>query len=139
MQCRDGVTQELERAERLDREWDSRLGNLLNHAIEAVDCAWEILATEIQRFGYTVERPVPENGTLYSYFNAMKWDALEMSDSIYWSLPSDERKKDDRDLGEFEVTYIVQDEYSPRIKALAFLMTGKVLICSTADTSEPVV
>lgn len=134
MPCTDGITQELEREERLDRDWDSRLGAVLNKAIEAVDCAWAILATEIQRFGYSAERPVPENETLYSCYNAIKWDALEMSDSIYWSLSSEEREKEDRDLEEFEFTYIIRDEYSPRVKALALLTAGRALLCSTDDT-----
>lgn len=134
MQCTDGITQELERDERLDREWDRRLGTVLNDAIAAADCAWAILATEIQRFGYSAERPVPENETLYSYFNAIKWDALEMSDSIYWSLSSEEKEKDDRDLQEFEATFFLRGDYSPRIKALAFLTASKVLVSSIADT-----
>ncbi|NOV19667.1 hypothetical protein E5S70_26940 [Ensifer adhaerens] len=128
MQCTDRVTQELERGERLDREWDSRLGTVLDEAVEAVDCAWAILATELRRFGYSAERPVPENETLYSYFKAIKWDALEMSDSIYWSLSSEEREKDDRHLEEFEATFILRGDYSARIKALAFLTAGRVLV-----------
>jgi hypothetical protein len=133
MQGRDGITQELEQDEHLDREWDSRLGAVLDRAIEAVDWAWAILATEIQRFGYPAERPVPENETLYSHFNAIKWDALEMSDSIYWSLSSEEREKDDRDLEEFEDTFFLRGDYSPRITALAFLTMGKVLISPIVD------
>ncbi|KQW33513.1 hypothetical protein ASD02_18895 [Ensifer sp. Root1252] len=133
MQCKDGVAEELERHGRLDRKWDCRLGTVLDEAIETVDCAWAILATEIRRLGYFAERPVRENETPYSYFNAIKWDALEMSDSIYWSLPNEEREKDDRDLEEFEVTYMLREDCSPRVKALAFLTVGKGLICSADD------
>lgn len=122
------VTQALEREESLDREWDNRLGPDLDEAIEAVEYAWAGLAMELQRFGYPAEKPVPENATRYSYFNAIKWDALEMSDSIYCSLSNEEREKDDRDLEEFEATSYLRREYSQRIKALAFLTAGKVLV-----------
>lgn len=128
MQCKDEVTQALEREESLDREWDSRLGPVLDEAIEAVEYAWAGLAIELERFGYLAEKPVPENATRYSYFNAIKWDTLEMSDSIYWSLSSEEREKDDRDLEEFEATFFLRGDYSTRIKALAFLTAGKVLV-----------
>ncbi len=123
-----GLTQQLEADERRDREQDIRLGGLLCQAIEAVDLAWNLLATEIQRFGYSEERPIPENGTLYSYFYAMKWDILEMSDSVYSSLSSEERTKDDRDLEDFEVSYKFREDYSPRLKALALLTAARVLI-----------
>ncbi|MBV7521146.1 hypothetical protein [Ensifer sp. ENS12] len=123
-----GLTQRLEADERLDREQDTRLGGLLCQAIEAVDLAWNLLATEIQRFGYSEERPIPENGTLYSYFYAMKWDILEMSDSVYSSLSSEERTKDDRDLEDFEVSYMFREDYSPRLKALALLTAARILI-----------
>lgn len=128
MQCIDEVTQALGIEESLDREWDSRLGPVLDEAIEAVEYAWAGLAMELQRIGYPAEKPVPENATRYSYFNAIKWDALEMSDSIYWSLSNDEREKDDRDLEEFEATFSLKAEYSTRIKALAFLTAGKILV-----------
>ncbi len=128
MQSKDEVTQAMEREEGLDREWDSRLGLVLNEAIEAVECAWAGLAMELQRFGYPAEKPAPENATRYSYFNAIKWDALEMSDAIYWSLSNEEREKDDRDLEEFEATFFLRGDYSTRIKALAFLTAGKVLV-----------
>ncbi|RDL48397.1 hypothetical protein BLJAPNOD_04672 [Ensifer sp. M14] len=126
MQCKDGVAEELERHASLDRQWDCRLGTV---AIETVDCAWAILATEIRRLGYHAERPVREDETPYSYFNAIKWDALEMSDSIYWSLPNEEKEKDDRDLEEFEATDMLREDCSPRVKALAFLTIGKNLVC----------
>ncbi|WP_156400766.1 MULTISPECIES: hypothetical protein [unclassified Ensifer] len=129
MQGTDLTTREIERAGRLDRELDSRLGAVLPQAIEAADYAWRILATEIQRLGYSVEKPVPENETLYCYFDAIKWDALEMSDSIYWSLSDEEREKDDRDLEDFEASYLLREDYSARIKALAFLTVGKNLVC----------
>ncbi|WP_457587602.1 hypothetical protein [Ensifer canadensis] len=120
MQCRVRVTQELKRDKRL------------TEAMEAVAWAWTILAAEIQRFGYTAERPVPENGDSYSYFDTIKWDALEMSDSIYSYLTIAEREKDDRDLEEFEETIFVRGDYSPRVKALALLTAGKALIGSIA-------
>jgi hypothetical protein len=66
---------------------------------------------------------------LYCYFDAIKWDALEMSDSIYWSLSDEEREKDDRDLEDFEASYLLREDYSARIKALAFLTVGKNLVC----------
>uniref|UniRef100_UPI003F49104B hypothetical protein n=1 Tax=Ensifer adhaerens TaxID=106592 RepID=UPI003F49104B len=129
MQGADLITQELERAERHDRELDSRLGSVLPQAIEAADYAWRILAKEIQRLGYSAEKPVPENETLHCYFDAIKWDALEMSDSIYWSLSDEERETDDRDLAEFEASYLFREDYSARVKALAFLTVGKNLVC----------
>ncbi|PDT50160.1 hypothetical protein CO661_00390 [Sinorhizobium fredii] len=129
MQYRDTITPELEGEERLDREWENRLG-AVREAMEAVAWAWTILATEIQRFGYSAERPVPENASFYSYFDAIEWEAREMSDSIYWSFSTEEREKDDRDLEEFEATYFLRKDYSRRIKALAFLTAGKSLICS---------
>jgi|GEM_PF-1786141 len=132
MLCKDEATQTSEQEESLDREWDSRLGSVLDEAIKAVEYAWAGLAMELQRIGYPAEKPVPENGTRYSYFNAIKWDALEMSDSIYWSLSSEEREKDDRDLEEFEETISLRRDYSPRVKALAFLTAGKVFIDSIA-------
>lgn len=128
MQCRDRVTQE----KRLAREGNNRLEPALREAMEAVAWAWTILAAEIQRLGYTAERPVPENGDLYSYFDTIKWDALEMSDSIYSSLTNEEREKDDRDLEEFEEAVFLRGHYSPRVKALAFLTAGKAFIDSIA-------
>lgn len=133
MQCIDRIQQELDREECLDREWERRLGKRLDLAIEAVEVAWEILAVEIRRFGYEAERPVPDNETRYCYFHAMKFDALEMSDSIYWSLQDDERAKDDRDLEELETTYVPRKHYSMRIKALAFLTASRVIVESDGD------
>lgn len=131
MQCIDGIQQELDREE--DLLWESRLGKRLDLAIEAVEVAWEILAVEIQRFGYEAERPVPDNETRYCYFHAMKWDALEMSDSIYWSLQDDERARDDRDLEEFENTSVPRKHYSTRIKALALLTAGRAFVESDGN------
>ncbi|WP_146749611.1 hypothetical protein [Ensifer adhaerens] len=121
------MTQELEVSERLNHAWDEHLCPVLDKAIEAADYAWATLETEIQRLGYSAERPVPDNATKHAYFDAIKWDALEMSDSIYWSLSSEEKEKDDRDLEEFETTYILREDYSLRITALAFLTVGKIL------------
>ncbi|MCY1225123.1 hypothetical protein D9M68_151860 [compost metagenome] len=131
MQCIDRTQQDLEQDS--DREWERRLGKRLDLAIEAVEVAWEILAVEIRRFGYEAERPVPDNETRYCYFHAMKFDALEMSDSIYWSLQDDERAKDDRDLEELETTYVPRKHYSMRIKALAFLTASRVFVESDGD------
>jgi hypothetical protein len=131
MRCVDRIQQELDRDE--NRERESRLGKRLDLAIEAVEVAWQILATEIRRFGYTAERPVPDNETRYCYFHTMKFDALEMFDSIYWSLQDDERAKEDRDFEEFESTYVPREHYSRRIKALAFLTASKALACSDDD------
>ncbi|WP_429809819.1 hypothetical protein [Ensifer sp. B1-9] len=112
----------------LSERLDDSPGTVLLDAMRAAASAWTILAAEIQRLGYTAERPVPEDGNLYSYFDAIKWDALEMSDSVYGSLSVEDREKDDRDLEEFEATFSFRDEYSPRITALAFLTIGKFLI-----------
>ncbi len=133
MHSTEMATQELERAERHDRVLDRLLGTVLPQAIEAVESAWGILAAEIHRLGFSAERPVPENETLHCYFDAIKWDALEMSDSIYCSLSSEEREKDDRDLEEFEATYLLREDYSLRVKALALLTVGKDLVGLSDD------
>lgn len=128
MQRNDTIERILAKAAVIDREWSGRLGDRLSKAIKAIDVAWDILATEIRRFGYEAERPVPENDTPYCYFHTMKFDALELADSVYWSLEDGERATDDRDLEEFEADFVLRERYSPRIKGLAFLTAGKMLI-----------
>lgn len=133
MKLTNSIDQELAREEREDRDRDLHLGVTLDLAIETIDAAWEILAAEIQRFGYPADKPVPDNKTRYCYFHTMKSDALELADSIYWSLQDDEKAKDDREIEVYEASLCLPENCSRRIEALALLTAADLLISLKVD------
>ncbi len=98
----------------------------LNVAIRLIDVSWTMLS---ESAGYSdLEKPEPEDDTPQEYFHAMKHDALELADGIYWSASDAGRRKDDRDLARLESTGALADDASPRIQALALLTLAKELV-----------
>ena len=107
---------------------DRTLGSILLIALTLAEAYWQILAEELERGGCPSELPDFANDTVSCRYEALKWDALVMSDCIYHALPNDLQLKEDADLEVLEITGRTRSDCSARLRALSLLTVAKYIV-----------